>query len=372
MASSVALSPAWALDGPTFDAEAVRQGDVAALAYNQGTGGAVVTRPGVLMGATRMLVAAGSGMQVQVNGGCAVIPSGVSAIQGAYRAAIMSLTSLTVQTSDPTNPRVDAVAIYIDDLGTPSSTTVVEIIAGTPTPGANLSNLNGAPTPPASSLLLAYVLVPAGSTSVTGGNISDQRQFTVAPGGILPLASTTSPPAGNPGQYAYDAVNDRLCELGSSGATQAKVLPWAPQFANGGSNNSFFGTQVTIGSVSVTTDGSTDLEIHACWRGFIPGSAGPGGNPPVYADFSLWLGSGQLKVCRVANSTQSSPVDTPKLEGGGAMFHVTQGGTDRPGAGTKTVSLQYFDNATPYGIGISGVQNSIVEGWELYVRAVPL
>lgn len=369
MPSSVALGLAWAMDGATYSAETFRQAVGSGLTYDQGTGGSVVTRPGVLQAATRMLVQAGSGMTVVVNGGVAVVPSGVSSVQGAYLAAIMAQTTLTVATSDPTNPRVDAVLIYIDDLGTTSDTSVVEVLAGTPTPGANLTNLNGAPSLPNSSLLLAYVLVPAGSSSVTGGNISDQRTYTVAPGGILPLASTTSPPAGNPGQFAYDGVNDRIFELGSSGPSQAKVLPWAPQFANG-TSNTFFGTQITVGSVSVTVDGSTDLEIHACWRGFIPGQIGPGGSgSPVYADFSLYVGSTQLKVCRVANYSKT-PATFP-LEGGGAMFHYTQGGTDRPAAGTHVVSLQYFDNGTPY-TTVAGASMSEVEGWELYVRPVPL
>jgi hypothetical protein len=375
MASSVALGPAVLLDGQTYSGQTFRQNEVSALAYNQGTGGAVQTRPGVLMGATRMLVAAGAGMSVNVNGGSAIIPSGVGSVQGAYRASLMQTANLTVATSDPVNPRVDAVVVYINDLGTSSSTTVVEVITGTPTAGANLVNLNGAPSPlPTSSLILAYVLVPSSSTSVTGGNISDQRQFTITPGGILPIASVSAAPAGNPGQYGYDTANDRLCEIGASAVTQAKVLPFAPQFATGSSTSQFGlasgGAQVTLGSVNVTTDGNTDLEIHACWRNFNPGAPGPGSAPPVYADFSLFIGSTQLKVCRVANySNVAVGGGGGSPEGGGAMFHFTQGGSDRPGSGAHTISLQYFDNGSPY---TAPRGNSNIQGWELYVRAAPL
>lgn len=340
MASSVTLSPAVALDGQTYSAEQWRQGDVAALAYNQGTGGAVTIRPGVLQGATRMQVAAGSGMSVNVNGGACVIPSGVSSLNGAYRAALMAVANLTVATSDPVSPRVDAVAVYVDDLGTSSSTTLVEVFTGTPTPGATLTNLSGAPSLPVSSISLAYVLVPAGSTSVTSGNVSDQRTYTVAPGGIIPLSSVSAAPAGNPGQFGYDAVNDRIFEVGASGPSQARTLPWAPQVGGlvlpGSVQWAGSGGGVTLASVTVTVDGSTDLEIDASWSGYSNGGSGAGS--AYQGILSALIGSAVL--CQVV--TQNG-LGVSVQSGGGSLWHVTQSGVDRPASGTYTISLTYFD-----------------------------
>lgn len=363
MPSSVTLSPAWALDGPLNDGESVRQGDVAALAFDAGSGGTVQVLSGVFQGGTRFGVSAGAGMTVVVNGGAAVVASGISSAEGGYRVAMMSPATLTVATADSANPRVDLVCITISDLGTSSSTTVVQVLTGTPAPGANLSNLTGAAVGPASTLNLAYVLVPATSTSVTSEDISDQRVFTVAPGGILPCASTSVVPAGGElGQYAYDQVNDRLFELSPSGPVQAKTLPWTPQATNKASV-SWPGTGggATLAYVVVTVDGNTDLELHGCWQSFENGSAGPN----FSGEFSLVNITASGLVYRTV--IPANPDATPgAAHGGGSIFHVTQSGEDRPAEGTYTVALNYFDTIA------AGGNPTFITAPIIYVRAVPL
>jgi hypothetical protein len=352
MASSVSLGYPLLLDGGTYNGQMYRVDDVSALAYNQGTGGAMATRPGVLQGATRWRVQPGSGMHITVDGGAAVIPSGVSALQGAYRVAMIALATLDVATSDPSNPRIDAVWIEVDDVGSSSSTAQVEILPGTPTPGATLVNLLGAPAAPTTGLLLAYVLVPAGSTSVTSGNISDQRTYTVSPGGIIPLPNASSPPNAQAGQYGYDAANDRLFQL--VGSAQAKTLPWAPQrAANAGA--SCTGPQITLCTVTVAVDGSTDLEIIASCQGV---------NNPFFNNlqpiYSMYIDAVQVR--KIIQWVPTSP-----FSGGGAGFtHFTASGVDRPAAGSHTVSLQYNDSVA------TGAHPTAVQASELYVRAAPL
>ena len=362
MSTSVALTTTWFLDGPTYNGQICRQ-DVAAMCYDTGTGGSVLPLGGVLQGGERMGVNAATGMQVTVNGGACIVPSGVSALQGAYRVILMQPATLTVATSDASNPRVDAVAVYVDDLGTNSSQTFVEVFAGTPTAGANLDNLNGAPTLPDSCLLLAYILVPAGSTSVTSGNIQDQRIITVAPGGVLPCASTSAIPSGTaPGQLAYDAVNDRFFHLAPGGPEQARTLPFAPQADSGPSDTSSVqwngsGEGVTLASISVAVDGAADLEIHASWSGYSNANASG-----VYqGQFSVQINGTLLREVITENSLGASI-----QSGGGSLFHVTQGGLDRPGAGMYTVSLIYFDSLA------SSAHHTFVYDPILYVRPVPL
>ena len=116
-----------------------------------------------------------SGMTVNVATGECIIPGSSSVTQGGYYGLVSSTTSLVVAASNATNPRVDLVAGVVTDAGYTGATNtfVLATVTGTPTPGATLGNLSGAPGLPTSALLLAYVLVPATSTSVINGNIAN-------------------------------------------------------------------------------------------------------------------------------------------------------------------------------------------------------
>lgn len=346
MATSVNIGEALALDGPVFDGSDFRNFECAAMAWN----GAAY--PGLLQNANRMAVQASSGMNITIGPGAAVIPSAAGVTDGAYRAYNNQSRTLTVPASDPTNPRIDIVVVGVNDLGTSSSTTFIEIVTGTPAPSPS------APATPSNTVLLANVAVGAGVTSIASGNITDKRVFTVAPGGILPVATTASIASGVNGQYAYDTANDRIFHLAQSGPRQAHVLPWAPQQATGGATYNGSGTP-TLCSVTVTVDGSTDLEIHACWRGY--NTDGALASVSI-ATFNIYLDSSSLKACTVENRST-----TGGQAGGSAMFHITtSGGGDRPSAGTHTVALKYTDSVS------TSLHPGAASGGELYVRAVPL
>lgn len=69
-----------------------------------------------------------------------------------------------------------------------------KVVPGTATSGANLTNLTGAAAVPNNSLLLANVLIPATSTSITNANIDSTVRVRASVGGgdatgALPVGS---------------------------------------------------------------------------------------------------------------------------------------------------------------------------------------
>jgi hypothetical protein len=75
----------------------------------------------------------------------------------------------------------------IDDTGSQNQFTI-EVVTGTP--AASPSR----PAAPSQSTILAELLIPAASTTVTNANITDLRIQTVALGGVLPVADSSAVP----------------------------------------------------------------------------------------------------------------------------------------------------------------------------------
>jgi hypothetical protein len=78
---------------------------------------------------------------------------------------------LSLNTADPTNPRVDLVCATVNDAYYTGSlnNVVLQVVAGTPA-GSPV-----APALPANSISLATVAVGAGATAITNANITDTR-----------------------------------------------------------------------------------------------------------------------------------------------------------------------------------------------------
>jgi len=130
-----------------------------------------------------------------------------------------------------------------------------------------------APTLPANSLLLAQVSVGAGVSTISSGNISDKRVWTVATGGIVPMSNVTAGISGAAGLYAHDLSSGRLrVSDGSGNARAPKIAPWAPMDSGIGASTTFtgVGNTLTINSVSGTFDGVTEAMIIATWKGVNP------------------------------------------------------------------------------------------------------
>lgn len=228
----------------------------------------IAARPGVRYGVgSPLAVSAASGMNLTVNAGIAWIQGSAAANAGVYTGCLDTAGTITVAGADPSNPRIDNVIVQVIDLGTSGSTTAVTlqtgVAAGTPSP----------PTLPANSLLLAQIAVGAGVTSIVGANITDMRPYTVATGGIVPMANTTSGITGPAGLYAHDLATGRMrVSDGAGNARGVKTGAFAPvtTIASGLLGANFHvspGGSGTIASASINVDGATEIRIEGITAG---------------------------------------------------------------------------------------------------------
>lgn len=138
-------------------------------------------------GDMKVTAAAGGGMKVDIAAGTALVKgdSGTPAVgvsQGLYLAVndASVANAVTLASSDGTNPRIDQICLRVrdsTDLATGADDATFVVVTGTPTSGATLDNRNGAAALPNDYLRLADILVPAGSSSVSAGNVRDRRPW---------------------------------------------------------------------------------------------------------------------------------------------------------------------------------------------------
>lgn len=117
---------------------------------------------------TCVVAAPGGAMTVTVNTGQAMI-------QGTWYHNDASKT-LTISTADPSLPRIDRVVLHMDNS---AKTITAQVLTGTP---------NASPSPPSLTqtgtvyeISLAQVRVNAGVTTITSGNLTDERIYCAAP-----------------------------------------------------------------------------------------------------------------------------------------------------------------------------------------------
>lgn len=149
---------------------------------------------GLLSASDMQLSAASSGLVVYTSVGECLIPGTEATSQGGYHGFLSSQNSTTLATANPTNPRIDLLCAtsadgqYTIPSGGTSGFVTIQAVTGTPTAGATLSNLSGVGTLPGSSLLLGYVLVPAGATSLTNADILNVALDVPALSGLRKIA----------------------------------------------------------------------------------------------------------------------------------------------------------------------------------------
>ena len=136
------------------------------------TGGTLSTAelPVTQQGTPNMSVVLGPG-RAMIVGTAVSPPAGQSwTTQGDYYAYNDANLTLTVAASDPTNPRIDAVYIQIQDsfYSGSNNQAVAGISTGTPAPTP------GVPAIPTNALLIAYLAVGANVTSIVTANITYQ------------------------------------------------------------------------------------------------------------------------------------------------------------------------------------------------------
>ena len=212
-----------------------------------------------IIGTSSLAVTANSpaGMSVRVAPGWAAILGTVQANQGVYTTYNDAITTLTVTTANPTNPRIDRVVVTVRDAyySGAFNDVIFQVLAGTPA-GSPV-----APAVPDNSISLATIAVGAGVTQINTGNITDTR-----------VNVTTNIP--ETGDISSVTAGTGLTGGGSSGAvtlnldtTSVYVLP-SQASANGkyltsnGSTASWatvdaLPSQATHGGQYLTTDGST-------------------------------------------------------------------------------------------------------------------
>lgn len=112
-----------------------------------------------------------AGLSVVVDSGWAAIVGTVQANMGTYVTYNDASVVLSLNTANPTNPRIDLVCATVNDAYYTGSlnNVVIQVIAGTPA-GSPV-----APTLPDNSISLATVAVGAGATAITNANITDTR-----------------------------------------------------------------------------------------------------------------------------------------------------------------------------------------------------
>lgn len=112
-----------------------------------------------------------AGLSVLVSSGWAAIVGTVQANMGTYVGFNDATVTLSVNTADPTNPRIDLVCMTVNDAYYTGSlnNVILQVVAGTPA-GSPV-----APTLPANSISLATIAVGAGATALTNANITDTR-----------------------------------------------------------------------------------------------------------------------------------------------------------------------------------------------------
>jgi hypothetical protein len=111
------------------------------------------------------------GLSVVVDSGWAAIVGTTQANMGTYVTYNDASVVLSLNTADPTNPRVDLICATVNDAYYTGAlnNVVIQAIAGTPA-GSPV-----APALPANSITLGTVAVGAGATSILNANITDTR-----------------------------------------------------------------------------------------------------------------------------------------------------------------------------------------------------
>ncbi|MGH3203512.1 MAG: hypothetical protein ACRDP5_15875 [Streptosporangiaceae bacterium] len=333
MASSVVAGvPLW-VDYVSDDATTpLRTFEVGTRVYDSGSPSAVQVPSGVFPGGGAMAVTAPSGMQVQVSAGYCCL--GQRSSSGGYIFGLTSSAILTLQPSNPALPRIDNVIAAVYDNGDSSSYSDVEITTGVP--GTNPV----APAVPANAVLLAQVYVAAGTSSITSSAITDERTFVVAPGGVIPISGEASAPAVPGSQLMLDLSTGQLVQgTGTAGQTDpVPVLKWAPQMAvvtTAVSDSAAKGALTTIATVTITADGSTDLEVYYKWPGWIVSAAPLLVTPQVLIDGAA------------LDQTDCYPVSTSVPTGGSSVRAFTSAGqANTPAAGTHTVTFAFQSAST--------------------------
>lgn len=328
--TSVSMRNATWMDGVQVNAQDLRLQAVAGRLTGASPTGStgIAARPGVRYGTGDPLkVAASSGMNITVSAGFVYVQGTVSATAGMYEGCLDTTSTLTVTTSDPTNPRIDNVIAKFVDNGDNTSTGTITIQAGTPAASPV------APTLPANSLLLATIAVGANVSSITAGNITDGRVWTVGVGGILPMKDVAGGITGPAGLYVDDLSTGRLKRSdGSGNARSPKIAPFAPQTYRGNQTATVGSSLASpVVTLSVACDGATEVECRITWSQLAPGT----GTSSDQVTIQFYLNGTPF-----GDTCNLYPHSSGYISGGSFFVNTT------PAAGTAVFGLNFSGSGT--------------------------
>ena len=124
-------------------------------------------------------------------------------------------TALAISASNATNPRIETIIAQVKDAAYAGTevTFSVSVVVGTAEAGRRYANLKGAGAVPASSLVLAYVLVPAKAVSIEAADI--ENRATAVGIGLSPLPMTLHSSSGTmKSGEAWEMVSTATVTLG--------------------------------------------------------------------------------------------------------------------------------------------------------------
>ena len=333
MASSINLGTPLLVDfAAVTSSTPFRTYEVGTRTINAGTASANQVQGGVFPSVGGMAVSAGSGLAVTVAAGYCCVPA-ATAVQGGYITGAMNSQSLTLASADPTNPRIDLVCCEVTDTGTSASAAFLSVVTGTP------ASSPSPPSVPSVAIVLAAVSVPAGAASLTSGNLTDERSFTVPPGGILPISSAAAAPAVPAYQLMYNIQAGSIVAGTGVAGTVAPipVLPWAPvysQVASTMSDTSAKGVLTTITTAAISTGGE-DIEVYYKWPGWTVSSA------PLLVTVQVSVDS------TVVDQTVLYPASSSVAScGGSARWYSSAGASTTPSAGAHTITFAFQSAST--------------------------
>jgi hypothetical protein len=196
MANFVAGILGSAADGESFTGQAHRLGMASHATIVGDSSSALRSRSGIIPGGGTPLDVTALGtpaMKVNVKSGtCAVQDTGTTG--GVHTVTLTTATDLDIATANATNPRIDLVVVKVFADGTSATNCTVEVLTGTPA-GSPVRPSIASPPTNTHYFPLAQVRVEAAATSIVASKVTktivDGVQ-TVAPGGVVPVASVAA------------------------------------------------------------------------------------------------------------------------------------------------------------------------------------
>jgi len=241
-------------------------------------------------------------MTVIVSAGFCFIDNHDAGGLGTYVCVNDADKTLTVQPAGGAGQyRKDCVVASVYDAETAGSANEwrLEIIQGTYAASAGAATR---PSLPPNCSLIADLTIGPSQTSVATGQIFDARNFAVAAGGILPVASTIAPSRPHPGQVLYLTNLDKYV-YGKLDGTTADMVPrataWTAITFSGAWSNYTGGVSEAPAMARITGDGRLELS------GYVTGVAVAAGATATIGTVPAALWPAYWSRCVIGNSLAS-------------------------------------------------------------------